>query len=890
MGLDISKINNAELKKLAYLKDADNNMHLEGQEFIDFKTEAAGRPDVSAEDFNQAMGLYVTNPAQATVAEPVATSEIVETQKLEIQPAVETKKDAVVEDKAKDEISKNRKKAINATCDRYLNELYEEGVSREDLIAKFDEKVGAQKDHPEYRAYRGALVDVLSLSQSYEYKTLDDINKFSKEIKATLRKYDDNDEVHKSILKIVNNIIDNEIRIKALEDVEKNYYDKIVEEDKKAGRKRNNAEIMEEVRDRLYQDKKFTGDEYRTRDTKGNAYVYAFCHFRNTDIMDNEVANLDKAIVAQNSEDQTNWRDVSSGAKEDLKEEGLYSYLTRRAGNQKVGPDGDEERRIKRTSKNQARSNNVKAHKFQTEEEILAILGNKSTVYEALLSRELITKTENGEYDLTELQKALKEPIGFDNNWNKHIKGNEALSERLNAITKMAHETGLSSLKEEEVEKLVELCGYGIEKTGWNWGKALLGAILGGVGGAVASATGLATTPVKDGNNVNNLNLKITCNGNVSVDTSKLPAEIADAVVQNGSEILINLSKVKPGADAVQILMAMLGPVALKTAAITAALGLLNGIDRGGEISVASTSFGEKDYGKYIEKIKDRYPEYVGILESIALNFVENGKWNYEGYYNFLDEMAGRDSVLNWDELDGGLKALKANAQTEDTGNKDDVATKKVYVADKAAVEEEGYNEAVMADVPTIDGRKTSWTLITEMYPCLATKYKSLSDRIRVLKLTQAINNGNYTKERLDELLALSKKGLSAMKNIEGFDYEVYKKVLLDGVISTVKVPDELAGCKREQDQAANAEKSEGGTGTGGYAPDRVKIGDNWVQTKPGSDAVYALRVEGENVKVFTTMKDRDDEYAKIVNENKGVTVEKIEVDYSKIKEEQIQE
>ena len=57
MGLDISKIANAELKKLAFLKDENNNGKLDGKEITLFKTEAAVMKEVSAEDFNQAMGF-----------------------------------------------------------------------------------------------------------------------------------------------------------------------------------------------------------------------------------------------------------------------------------------------------------------------------------------------------------------------------------------------------------------------------------------------------------------------------------------------------------------------------------------------------------------------------------------------------------------------------------------------------------------------------------------------------------------------------------------------------------------------------------------------------------------------------------------------------------------
>ena len=59
MGLDISKIVNAELKKIAYIKD-DGDGNLNQTEFNLFKQDAA-KANVSAEDFCQAMGLYTTS-------------------------------------------------------------------------------------------------------------------------------------------------------------------------------------------------------------------------------------------------------------------------------------------------------------------------------------------------------------------------------------------------------------------------------------------------------------------------------------------------------------------------------------------------------------------------------------------------------------------------------------------------------------------------------------------------------------------------------------------------------------------------------------------------------------------------------------------------------------
>lgn len=67
MTLKISEIKNAALQKLAYLKDKNNDGILQEKEFNLFKKEAAKQQNISDDDFNQAMGLYLSNPVSSEV-------------------------------------------------------------------------------------------------------------------------------------------------------------------------------------------------------------------------------------------------------------------------------------------------------------------------------------------------------------------------------------------------------------------------------------------------------------------------------------------------------------------------------------------------------------------------------------------------------------------------------------------------------------------------------------------------------------------------------------------------------------------------------------------------------------------------------------------------------
>ena len=145
MGLEISSIQNAELKRLAYAKDADNNNQLDDTEFNIFKQEAAARTDISAEDFNQAMGLFKNS--KATVTNPVEQLSKKEAKQQELERSLnETKQmfnkyvDAAKEQNLPidyEQILKDVKKELK-TQDKYDKKAFKE-------VEKYVENA-AQKD------------------------------------------------------------------------------------------------------------------------------------------------------------------------------------------------------------------------------------------------------------------------------------------------------------------------------------------------------------------------------------------------------------------------------------------------------------------------------------------------------------------------------------------------------------------------------------------------------------------------------------------------------------------------------------------------------------------------------------------------------------------------
>ena len=158
MGLDISKIANAELKKLAFLKDENNNGKLDGKEITLFKTEAAVMKEVSAEDFNQAMGLCVSNPMKAEK----------NNKKEKEEEKVVKEKAAKVDTGVSKKDLNNHKDSIKETLDKMekANVLY---TTKEDLANALKDKF----KNPEYNSLHADIEQVLKFIP--EFNSKDDV-------------------------------------------------------------------------------------------------------------------------------------------------------------------------------------------------------------------------------------------------------------------------------------------------------------------------------------------------------------------------------------------------------------------------------------------------------------------------------------------------------------------------------------------------------------------------------------------------------------------------------------------------------------------------------------------------------------------------------------------
>lgn len=752
---------------------------------------------------------------------------------MKVDETEETEKQEGVKEPSKKEIKTDNKR-IDNTFSRYLDEVVLSSATRENALEKMENQLkeeGMSKE--DYQKHMYALESVISITKTMDYNEISDINKNARKVKEFLRNEGMDMDLHSSVLKDVNKMIKTELRQEA-HDYIKNIYDEIVKKDAEAGVTRNDREIVKDIKEKLISEKKITGAEVRRQEDyeiDNNAYLYAYFAFINNEIMDN--ASYKMAVSINEQDTQTKWRDVRSDAKGQLKEDENYDKYARKAFNQRVSGSYEKTSRI--LSENRANKTNVELHTIQTKDEILKVLGNKSEVFEALKNKGLITldqelSEQNGQevYDLSVLSSILREQAGANYEIDRQYKDLEAISEKYRTEGKMAVETGLKeTLTEKETEDLLKLCGYPIEKI--DAGKVLLGTLLGFVAGGAAAANAVVSTPIIDGDTFYDFTLNVDIKGSFELgEFSGLSDDVTKNIVKTNTGIKINIKDVIEGADSLAILMAIIGPITLKTALATAALGgLTSYFNQGGEIPVTVTNFEETDINKYIERLEHENKPYAEVLSKLALSFVdENGNWDKAAYLDFLNTgMAGSGSVLNKKELLGG-----AQENLDKLKNQKDVSSSidgdcSTCVAD---VTSESTEIEVPVDNTKIHNRKggDTWKGLVEAYypglveACGGQMYGS-HGAIRALK----------------EALSYDQDGT--------FNQETYKKLLEGGDLpKVIKLPAQINGVERSDGEV----KAVNVTGKGKALIDIVGRDDIKLDKIPGADVYKAVDTCDENV------------------------------------------
>ncbi len=786
MGLDISKITNAELQKLAYLKDGDNNGTLDAEEFAIFKTEAAAKEGIETADFNQAMGLYTTNP--------VATTEAA-------VPQAEVKATKSPTEGMTDKQAKKYNKEANEAHIKYLEGFVKDGGTRAGALEMLDAKANLD---PEFRK---AVADVIALMPA-TYASSDDIK--HKDLVKKLETAGLKDDLHEDILKQLEKMAKNECIAEQTSQIADAYAAKLA-----ANPNMTSQQIMDEIKKEAKDADKFKGDfkdAYKAfNQPMIDAYRKVYDAISQIDDLEKGGKVQDKAedILKANGQWDKYTKKALLGDRNIFKR--FKSFMTGYKSDGRIASD------------NKGRQNKVEHKKTQTTQEIMDSLGNKSELFVALREAGFIKETEDGKWDLSELSDLIGTQVGDDYKVNRHHKKDKLIGEKLKTTSALRVISGLSELDEKHAMALVKLCGYDIE--GKHIGRAIFQGLLGAAGGAAltaGSAYGAAKMLPQD------IKFQAPYYKDKTYDISQNLAEQLQGKLPEGvtidAEGLIHITTDILITGDIPRLAGQLGKLGLYAAVpgalVGAALGVLSGLEDKGETPVLSNNFTETTYEAYVERLNRENPKYAQIGMLIAGSFVdENGVWDREGYKDFLNTMGGDGGLINREELIGGLqkrqKELEKVKPNDDDNGDDNCVDEKCAVEVK---EQPGEEKVDTQDKTYVHLRKDNpgvgWKEMVDAYfPGLVDacggKLYGADGAIRAFQKELCTDeNGNLDTAKLQALITAS------------------------DVPKEIKIPLQVKGIDRVETKPTPAGKVRT-SGAGKYKPAMDKVGrDQSVTTK----------------------------------------------------------
>ena len=410
-----------------------------------------------------------------------------------------------------------------------------------------------------------------------------------------------------------------------------------------------------------------------------------------------------------------------------------------------------------------------------------------SNTYESIkdyIEAHKITDGEHeGKYDLSGLSVLIEDYVGQDlcANLSKDIDASEFENTRvairtLEGVDKDNFDKRGGKYK--QTKDLIKFCEYDIEKRKrFSWLDIGLGAAGGAVTGAAVPAF---ATSLRE----------LTAIQVVNYNGTPLAVQIADGIIPLTQGLLDAVAVGAVSGIVLAVLYdAIFGKdVPFETTCVT------KGIDP--KI--------KENKNDFVAFMKENRPEQYERIKSLLALYEadENGNWDHEKFFAVLNRIGGYGSNINCREV----KSARVYNKPELV--KTHISTPGIETGEEFDETEDKFTEGV---------ERTTWShMIKTLYNCTAPSlldiYPKESDAIRVLKLAQCITDHNYTKDRMDELLAMSKRNNGAeLRNLSYFDANKYfthtetidgrevevKGVLASPVIKEVKLPKDLAGAKR---------------------------------------------------------------------------------------------
>lgn len=848
MGLDISKITNAELQKLANLQDCDNSKFLDSTEFTIFKQEAAKLAGVSAEDFNQAMGLYKTEAAQATEA-TVQTTTIEKTL---------TRKEKRAAKKNLKERQHDIKNDIKALIDgkKSARLVEESNISLDNLTTKLAEK----NTNSEYKEVIADVQKVVDFVKGTNFNSKKEVEALEKRIK----KNDDFNDFQKDLAENMVELAKRE-QINKEAEVLVGIYNEVRADKTKA---QNFTAYLDDVK-----------TEMERRNLKNTSYYSDEAFDALEDYVKQEVEEMTKnkrKAMIKNGAEFDSEKEVKNAILDSLPEDDKFARKVAKKEKDMNGVTGrwlDKDRRAEDLEK-------------ITENELKDELGKN--LFNLLNRSYLHTKRNpDGTYNVRELSDALFERVGYDVWMN--MSDDTQMSELQGVKNELKYLTG-RDLKDKDIKKIMKLVHIKKEPKDRNILRALKENVLPAITGAIV---GGAVSPRIENTNRLLVTLDAESNANATVDAlTDAGANISTTTNPDGS---ITISILQKQLVDLRVLSALVGAgVGVLTGTM---MNLIFGMENNEKscISIADFDLTNEQFtniDKYKDYIRKIQPEAKANLVSALADtlYKEYGDDWAKHYDSMLKKFAGRGSVLNCLEFRAGqLVDVKKVENTNDNNNIENNTDNNTTVDDsRYSTKDKKAVEATYEDIPAIDGSTTSWRKIAYQYDCLVEKY-TLNGAIKILKIAQAINNGDYSAENIDKLYKLTMSdghnGRVALRNIEGIDYQKYCDVLKATYLPAlekdsngknipgtgVKVPAALGDCTRNAELSLKEGKMKQAkrlVGPSGHAADRRKLSD-------GSAAQYFARFNGGPVQTYTDLQKRDDAVRDFKKKHPNAKVEK---------------
>lgn len=742
MGLDVSKITNAKLQRLAYEKDTNNDNNLNADEFRMFKEEASKLENISDNDFNQAMGLYVSNP-NSEEAPAVADVE-----------ATEAKPEAKKLTRAEKKENKEMQNALSRNIASYAKM---DGAS----LDYVKEQLEKAYDGDDYNEVLTSVTDLINKVQSTEFKTKEDVKAIKKAVNKGLNGFEKG--ILNDLVKIAEKEVISKEAIALVETYaglveakgdEKINYENILEEITNSETYKNTSykkEAMELV------EKVIAGDvEYENLLTR-QGLVNDGQHDMTTKKL------VSDAIAATHSKDDKIAQKVS-GSKSEKADDGIVARYEKK---EKI-----KEEVLQSISKEDLRK---------------ALGGDLFQKLNASYLKEC--RNEDGSYDLREISDIISKYIGYDLLMNTseapEISEETHTIRGLNAKINPEKIPG-NDIKPSELNKLMKLCGLEKAPRDRNFGRAALNSLIPGLAGAL---TGL-NSPTLEYSKTTNIKLGVVSEEYVKEIIELLGKENVENVLVDEvtGAVTLNLSK-RIVIDA-RLLTSLAGAaIGVLTGLV---LNLAFGMDANEQACFSQTieAFNDPE-NRDIHKFEEKLRESVGakqadvIMELVKVLEAQGKDW-YDEINKQLSLMGGPGSEANC--LEGRGYQILSGATTKETPAEETPAK-------EAPVEETPVEEEPVAETPceetycaaiVSDETKIHNTTYGDTWEGLVKAYYP--------NLIQACNGKIYGK---DGAIRALKRALS-LNNDGTLNKETYKKLLEGGDLpKTIKLPSQINGVAR---------------------------------------------------------------------------------------------